>query len=124
MLVWWKSPPESRFLKPCNVQRNGRNDGEDDDKGIVSDIEGVLSLGGRDICKSMRYGICVFVAVAVFVGGSGCGVDISDEGGAVDGSAGNSGVGDGGERLMYRCVGGGGIVAYRSVGGGLRRSGW
>ena len=67
MLVWWKSPPESRFLKPCNIQRNGRKDGEDDDKGIVSDIEGVLSLGGRDICKSMRYGICVFVAVAVLL---------------------------------------------------------
>ena len=67
MLVWWESPPESRFLKPCNVQRNGRKGREDDDKGIVSDTEGALSLGGRDISKSMRYGICVFVAVAVLV---------------------------------------------------------
>ena len=67
MLVWLESPPESRFLKPCNVQRNGRKGREDDDKGIVSDIEGALSLGGRDISKSMRYGICVFVAVAVLV---------------------------------------------------------
>ena len=57
-------------------------------------------------------------------GGSGCGVDISDEGGGVDGSAGNNGVGDGGERIMYRNSGGGGSVAYWSVGGGLCRSGW
>ena len=55
--------------------------------------------------------------------GSGCGVDVSDEGGGVDGSAGNSGVGHVVDRIMYRSDGGGGSVKYQSVGGGLCRSG-
>ena len=39
--------------------------GEDDDKGMVSDIEGVQSLGGREMSRSMRDGICVCVVVVV-----------------------------------------------------------
>ena len=41
--------------------------GEDDDKGMVSDIEGVRSLGGREMLRSMRDGICVCVVVVVVV---------------------------------------------------------
>ena len=39
--------------------------GEDDDKGMASDIEGVRSLGGREMTRSMRDGICVCVVVVV-----------------------------------------------------------
>ena len=39
--------------------------GEDDDKGMVSDIEGVRSLGGREMSRSIRDGICVCVVVVV-----------------------------------------------------------
>ena len=35
--------------------------GVDDDKGMVSDIEGVRSLGGREMMKSTSDGICVWV---------------------------------------------------------------
>ena len=41
--------------------------GEDDDKGTVSDIEGVRNLGGREMSRSMRDGICVCVMVVVVV---------------------------------------------------------
>ena len=34
-----------------------REGGEDDDKGMVSVIEGVQSLGGREMLSSMRDGI-------------------------------------------------------------------
>ena len=44
-----------------------REAGEDDDKGIVSDVEGVQSLGGREMLSSMRDGICVCVAVVVLM---------------------------------------------------------
>ena len=40
---------------------------EDDDKGMVNEVEGVQSLGGREMSSSMRDGICVCVAVAVAV---------------------------------------------------------
>ena len=39
--------------------------GEDDDKGIVSDIDGVENLGLREMSRSIRDGICVCVAVVV-----------------------------------------------------------
>ena len=42
--------------------REGR---ENDDKGMVSDNEGVQSLGGREMLSSIRDGICVCVAVVV-----------------------------------------------------------
>ena len=42
-----------------------REGGEDDDKGMVSNVEGVQSLGGRELLSSMRDGICVCVAVVV-----------------------------------------------------------
>ena len=41
--------------------------GEDDDRGMVSDIEGVRSLGGREMSRSIRDGICVCVVVVVVV---------------------------------------------------------
>ena len=41
--------------------------GEDDDKGMVSDIEGVQSLVGREMSRSMRDEICVCVLVVVVV---------------------------------------------------------
>ena len=41
--------------------------GEDDAKGMVSDIEGVWSLGGREISRSIRDGICVCVVVLLVV---------------------------------------------------------
>ena len=41
--------------------------GEDDNKGMVSDIEGMWSLGGGEMSRSIRDGICVFVAVVVVV---------------------------------------------------------
>ena len=34
-----------------------REGGEDDDKGMVSVIEGVHSLGGREMLSPMRHGI-------------------------------------------------------------------
>ena len=41
--------------------------GKDDAKGMVSDIEGVRSLGGREILSFIRDGIFVCVAVVVVV---------------------------------------------------------
>ena len=40
---------------------------EDDSKGMVSDTEGVLSLGGKEMLRSIRDGICVCVVVVVMV---------------------------------------------------------
>ena len=42
-----------------------REDGEDDEKGMVSDIEDVWSLGGREMSSFVRDGICVCMAVVV-----------------------------------------------------------
>ena len=44
-----------------------REAGEDDNKGIVSDVEGVQSLDGREMLSSMRDGICVCVVVVVLM---------------------------------------------------------
>ena len=41
--------------------------GEDDDKGIVSDADGVHSLGEIETLSSMRDGICICVVVVVVV---------------------------------------------------------
>ena len=41
--------------------------GEDDAKGMVSDIECVRSLGGREMSRSIRDGICVCVVMVVVV---------------------------------------------------------
>ena len=127
--VWYESPPESRLLKL--LQRSGKDDGVwgrvggDDTKGMVNGNEGVQSLGGREISRSIRDGICVCVVVVVVVavvlvvvvlivamevmGGGG---------GGVDGSGGNSG-----ESGTCRSGGGSGNVVHRSVGGGLCGSG-
>ena len=42
-----------------------REGGENDSKGMVSNVEGVQSLGGTEMLSSMRDGICTFVAVVV-----------------------------------------------------------
>ena len=44
-----------------------REGGENDETGMVSDIEGVRSLGGREMSSSMRDWICVSVTVVVVV---------------------------------------------------------
>ena len=87
--------------------------GEDDFKEMVSDIEGVRSLGGREMLRSIRDGMCLCGS------GGGCRSGV----GGVDGSGRNSRVGDGGESGVYRSGGGGGSVVHGSVGGGLCRSG-
>ena len=95
-----------------------RECGEDDAKGMVSDTEGVRSLGGRDMSRSIRDGICVCVVVEIVVASDG-----GDGGGGVDASCGNSGVGDGGESGVCRSGGDSGSGVHRSVGGGLCGSG-
>ena len=51
------------------LQRSGKDErgGENDGKGMVSNIEGVRGLGGREMSNSMRDGICICVAVVVVV---------------------------------------------------------
>ena len=94
--------------------------GEDDGKGMVSDVEVVRSLGGTEMLSSMRDEICVCVAVvarlmvAVTVAMIAVMVVVM-----VDGSSESSGVGDTGESIVYRSGGGGGSIVYRSGGGGL-----
>ena len=44
-----------------------RKGGEDDDKGMVRDVEVVRTLGEREMLSSMRDGICVCVAVVMAV---------------------------------------------------------
>ena len=95
-----------------------REDGEDDDHGMVSDVEGVWRLSGREMSSSMRMGFAwrwwwwvVALIVAKGVGGD------------VDGSGRSSGVGDSCESMVYRSGAGGGRIVYRSGGGGLCRSG-
>ena len=49
----------------CKVRGKMREGGENDSKGMVSNVEGVQSLGGTEMLSSMRDGICAFVAVVV-----------------------------------------------------------
>ena len=42
-----------------------REGGVLDDNGVVSDVEGVHFLGGREFLHSIRNGICVFVAMVL-----------------------------------------------------------
>ena len=51
----------------CNIRLKIREGGEDDDKGMVSDIEGVQSLGGREMLSSFRDEICASVTVVAVV---------------------------------------------------------
>ena len=48
----------------CNVRGKIRECGGDDAKGIINDNEGVQSLGGRGMSRSIRDGICVCVVEA------------------------------------------------------------
>ena len=50
----------------CNMQGKMREGGVDDGKGMVSDVEGVWSLGGREMFSSMgggRISVCLVVVV-------------------------------------------------------------
>ena len=49
----------------CNVRGKMREGGENDSKGMVSNVEGMQSLAGTEMLSSMRNGICAFVAVVV-----------------------------------------------------------
>ena len=107
-----------------------RECGEDNAKRMISDIEGVWSLGGREMSRSIKDGICVCVVVVVVVVAVGLVVVVAlivamgvMWGGGVDGSGVNSRAGDGGESGVYRSGEGGGSVVHRSVGCGLCRSG-
>ena len=51
----------------CNIRGKMREGGEDDDKGMVSGVEGVWSLGRREMLSSMRDGICVCVVALMVV---------------------------------------------------------
>ena len=82
-----------------------REGGEDDDKGMVSDIESgperdIKILKGWDLC------LCGSGRGDGIDGSNGGGgvdgsVDGSGGNGGVDGSGGNGGVGDGGESIVY-----------------------
>ena len=55
---WWCS---------YNVRGKMGECGEDDSQGMVSDSEGVRTLGGREMWRSIRDGICVCVVVVLVV---------------------------------------------------------
>ena len=44
-----------------------REGGEDDNKGMVSDVEDMGGLGGTEMLSSMRDGICLCVCMVVVV---------------------------------------------------------
>ena len=50
-------PQGPDYWSSCNIQGKMKEGGEDDDKGMVSAIEGVHSLGGREMSSPMRDGI-------------------------------------------------------------------
>ena len=50
-------PQSSKCWSTCNIWGKMREGGEDDGKGMVSVIEGVQSLGGREMSSPMRDGI-------------------------------------------------------------------
>ena len=86
-----------------------REGGEDYDKGMVSDVEGVQSVVEGDVEFHEGWDVCL-------CGGGG---------GGVDGSSGSSGVGDSSESIksiVYWSGRGGGSIVYRSIGDGLYRS--
>ena len=49
----------------CNVLGRKREGGVSNGKGMVNDVEGAWSLGGREMLSSMKNGICVRVEVVV-----------------------------------------------------------
>ena len=51
----------------CNERGKMREGGEDDNKGMVSDVEDMGSLGGTEMLSSMRDGICLCVCMVVVV---------------------------------------------------------
>ena len=61
-------PQSPDCCSSCNVRGKMREGGVDDGKGMVSDVEGVRSLGGREMFSSMGGGISVcLVAVVLMV---------------------------------------------------------
>ena len=67
LLVWYESPLEPQLLKL--LQHSGKDEGVsgDDAKGMVNNNEGVRSLGGREMLRSIRDEICVCVVVVLVV---------------------------------------------------------
>ena len=63
----WRVSQSPDCWSSCNVWGKIREGGENDDKGMVSDVEGVQSLGGREMLSTMRDGICSCVVVVVVV---------------------------------------------------------
>ena len=60
-------PQSPNCCSSCNVRGKMREGGVDDGKGMVSDVEGVRSLGRREMFSSMREGISVCVVVVVLM---------------------------------------------------------
>ena len=60
-------PQSTDYWSSCNIRGKMRKGEEDDDKGMVSDVESVPSLGGREMLSSIRVEICVCVAAVVVV---------------------------------------------------------
>ena len=60
-------PQNPDCCSSCNVQGKTREGGVDDGKGMVSDVEGVRSLGGREMFSYMREGISVCAVVVVLM---------------------------------------------------------
>ena len=104
-------PQSPNCCTSSNVGGKLREGGEDDEKGIVSDVEGVRSLGGTG---NAGFHEGWYLCLCGGGGGCGCGcIDGSSEGGGVDGNGGSSGVGDSGESnesIVYRSGGGGGSI--------------
>ena len=55
----------SDWSSSCNVREKMREGGENDETGMVSDIDGAQSQGGREMSSSMRDWICVSVTGVV-----------------------------------------------------------
>ena len=101
-----------------NKRGKMREGGEDDDKGMVSDVERCAEPGWkRDVEFYEGWDLCLCGGAG---GGSGVG------GSSIGGSGGSCGIGDSGEsaeRIVYRRGGGGLSIVDKSGRGGLYRSG-
>ena len=60
-------PQSPDCCSSCNVRGKMREGGVDDGKGMVSDVEGLRNLGGREMFSSMGGGISVCLVVVVLM---------------------------------------------------------
>ena len=60
-------PQSPDYCSSCNVWGKMREGGVDDGKGMASDVEGMRSLGGREMFGSMGGGISVCVVVVLLM---------------------------------------------------------